>query len=59
MTKEQERLKFEKKLDLTRAYGLVKGILGVIKSCDGHDKAGLILVLEEVEEILKKQAGVK
>ena len=55
MTREKERLKFEKKTDLNRVYGLVSGLLLGLKVIPNSDKAGLVSVLEEVKEILSKQ----
>jgi len=48
-----------KKVELCRAYGLIQGITEAIKCWEDFNKQGLIKVLEEVEEILKKHTGVK
>jgi len=59
MTREAERLKWQKKFELNRAYGLIKGITYTIKNCEDFNKEGLVKGLEEVEEILKKHMGGK
>ena len=59
MSREKDRLMFEKKVELSRAYGLIKGILSGIKLCDDFNKAGLIFSLEEVESILAKHLNIK
>jgi hypothetical protein len=59
MTREQERLKWQKKAELCKAYGLIKGITEGIKAFDNYNKQGLISALEEVREILKKHVGEK
>lgn len=59
MTREAERLKWQKKAELCRAYGLIQGITHAIKCWENFNKDGLIKVLEEVEEILKKHTGGK
>ncbi len=59
MTREQERLKWQKKAELNRAYGIIKGITEGVKGFDDYNKQGLISALEEVREILKKHVGEK
>ena len=59
MTREKDRLKFREKIDLMRAFGLIKGLLGGIKDSEDCNKTGLISVLEEVQSILEKQIGVR
>lgn len=59
MTREQDRLRFEKKLELTRAYGLAKGALEVMKSCENPNREGIASVFEEIKQILGRQIGLK
>lgn len=59
MTREAERLKWQKRFELNRAYGLINGITYTIKNCEDFNKERFVKVLEEVEEILKKHAGEK
>ena len=59
MTREKERLQWQKKTELTRAYGLIEGVTEGIKAWEDFDKAGLVSVLEEIKDILAKQVGVK
>ena len=59
MTREKERLRYKKTIELMRAYGLIKGVLGGIKGFEDYSKEGLISVLEEVEGILKEHLRIK
>ena len=58
MTRERERLRYKKTIELMRAYGLIKGVLGGIKGFEDYNKEGLISVLEEVEGILNEHLKI-
>ena len=59
MTREKERLQWQRKTELTKAYGLIEGLTQGIKAWEDFNKAGLVSVLEEVKDILAKHVGVK
>ena len=56
LTRERERLQWQKKTDLTRAYGLIRGLLTGI-NCFGEEinNEGLKGILIEVVDILERQ----
>lgn len=59
-TRERERLQWEKKQKLSRAYGLIEGLIGGIsyfKKDINHE--GLKSVLVEVRDILEQLGGRK
>jgi len=58
MTRERERLRYKKTIELMRAYGLIRGVLGGIKGFEDYSKEGVISVLEEVEGILNEHLKI-
>ena len=59
-TREKERLRWEKKTKLARAYGLIQGLLVGIDCCKEEiNHEGLKNVLVEVRDILKQLGGGK
>jgi hypothetical protein len=54
MTREQDRLKFQKKANLNRAYGIILGLIEGIQTMPNHNKEGLIKALEEVRDIIEE-----
>lgn len=58
-TREVERINWEKKTDLSIAYGLITGLIEGLGFIEEPSKQGFIEVLKKVQDILKKQSFIK
>lgn len=52
MTREQERIKFAKKQELAKGYGLVCGLIAALKTVEKNEE--IVKALEELKEVLEK-----
>lgn len=58
-TREVERKNWEKRTDLSIAYGLITGLIEGLSFAPETNKQGFIETLKKVQEILKKQSFIK